>query len=300
VKNFSVLFRKLEEFSDQKLRIDFIINYFTVSTEEEITTATRFLSGNRPKKVIDISTLKSSIPKITSLPQWLVEESFVHSGDWAEVISLLIKPGEDRVNRSLSQWLGEIELFRNPGPKEKLEKVISALRSVSRDERYLLIKLFTGGTRLKLPTELLSHCRDYVSGVTINNDDNKLQKVNIKHRVTAVLLYVKFGRGIKIEYSFAAKTETGIVPFAKTESTGEADYDNEVLLFVKQNTIEKFGPVISIKPELVFELELGEIKRSSRHKCGLTVTSTRIIYLRHDLPNDQIVSLEHLHSLISE
>ncbi len=41
--------------------------------------------------------------------------------------------------------------------------------------------------------------------------------------------------------------------------------------FVRRNTLEKFGPVRTVKPELVFELAFEGIQRSSRHKSGIAV-----------------------------
>jgi hypothetical protein len=58
LKAFVTLFRKLEESTDQKVRKDILIDYFKVTTSEEITSTINFLSGTRPKRLIDMTTLK--------------------------------------------------------------------------------------------------------------------------------------------------------------------------------------------------------------------------------------------------
>ena len=52
--------------------------------------------------------------------------------------------------------------------------------------------------------------------------------------------------------------------------------------FIRKNTVERFGPVRTVKPELVFELGFEGIQRSSRHKSGIAVRFPRMLRIRHD------------------
>ncbi|MBK7868448.1 MAG: hypothetical protein IPJ75_16475 [Ignavibacteriales bacterium] len=299
MKAFATLFRKLEETTDQKVRMEVIVDYFRISTSEEIASAIDFISGHRPKRIVDLSTLKASIPQMTTLPQWLIEECHAHSGDWAEVVSLMIKSTKIEPDKSLPTWINKIERLRNLDSTKKMEGVLSALQSVSSDERYFLIKLFTGGTRLKIPLELLIKCHDIFSGTPQENLEDNPDKKVMRHKVVAVLLYVKYGRGTSTEYSFAVKKGDGLVTFTKITSDGEVEFDKEVSTFVKNNTIEKFGPVISVKPEMVFELEFEDVRFSSRHKCGISLVSPRIIRLLRGTSPVDVASIEYVSSLIS-
>jgi|GEM_PF-1356913 len=299
MKAFVTLFRNLEESADHKVRMNQIIDFFRVSTEEEITSAIDFLSGNRPKKLIDISTLKDAIQQMAFLPEWLVEESYSHSGDWAEVVSLLIKPVKIDTGKNLSSMIAGVEKLRGLGSTMKMEGVFSALQSVSTDERYFLIKLFTGGTRLKIPEEMLKNCRDITSGVPQEPGDGTLLERGSLNKVKAVLLYVKYGRGANTEYSFAVKKGDGLVTLTKITSDDEYNFGNEISSFVKNNTIEKFGPVISVKPEMVFEIGFDEVRLSPRHKCGVSLVSPKIIALLRGITPEEIGSIEYISSLIS-
>lgn len=51
---------------------------------------------------------------------------------------------------------------------------------------------------------------------------------------------------------------------------------------IKQTTVEKFGPVRSVKPQLVFELGFEAIQPSARHRSGWAVRFPRILRWRHD------------------
>jgi DNA ligase 1 len=122
--------------------------------------------------------------------------------------------------------------------------------------------------------------------------------------VLAVLLYARMEQGntspLFKEYTFALKHEGHLVPFAKTSS---GLTDEEILRiddFIRNNTLEKFGPVRTVKPELVFQLEFDSIQKSSRHKSGIVVHNPHIIFWHHDKKMDEIGSLNSLMALLNE
>jgi DNA ligase-1 len=72
------------------------------------------------------------------------------------------------------------------------------------------------------------------------------------------------------------------VPIAKAYS-GLTDAEIlEVDSFVRRHTLDKFGPVRVVAPELVFELHFEGIQISKRHKAGLAVRFPRMARWRHD------------------
>jgi DNA ligase-1 len=102
----------------------------------------------------------------------------------------------------------------------------------------------------------------------------------------AVLIYAQRGSGrrasLYTDYTFAAWQDGQLVPFAKAYSGLSDEEIREVDRFVRHNTIEKFGPVRSVKPELVFELAFEGIQVSTRHKSGIAVRFPRIARWRRD------------------
>ena len=106
------------------------------------------------------------------------------------------------------------------------------------------------------------------------------------YTIDAVLIYAQRGHGrrasLYTDYTFALWKEDQLVPFAKAYS-GLTDAEiRKVDSFVRKNTNDKFGPVRSVKPELVFELAFENIQRSTRHKSGIAVRFPRISRWRHD------------------
>jgi DNA ligase 1 len=120
--------------------------------------------------------------------------------------------------------------------------------------------------------------------------------------VDAVMIYAQKGHGRRAElftdYTFAVWKNDELVPFAKAYS-GLTDAEIlEVDRFVKQNTLEKFGPVRTVKPILVFEIGFEGINASSRHKSGIAVRFPRILNWRKDKKPEEADTLENLHSLL--
>ena len=63
--------------------------------------------------------------------------------------------------------------------------------------------------------------------------------------------------------------------------------------------LEKFGPVRTVKPELVFELAFEGIQRSTRHKSGIAVRFPRIARLRTDKPAAEADTLDGVKQLLT-
>ncbi|MEO7363750.1 MAG: ATP-dependent DNA ligase [Gemmatimonadaceae bacterium] len=121
--------------------------------------------------------------------------------------------------------------------------------------------------------------------------------------VDAVLVYAQSGSGrragLYTDYTFAVWDHGALVPFAKAYS-GLTDVEiREVDRFIRANTIEQFGPVRTVKPELVFELAFEGINLSKRHKSGVAVRFPRILRWRKDKPVAEADTLEIVRALLT-
>ena len=89
-----------------------------------------------------------------------------------------------------------------------------------------------------------------------------------------------------------------LVPFAKAYS-GLTDAEfREVDALIRRSTVDKFGPVRSVRPSLVFELGFEGINRSPRHKSGIAVRFPRMLRIRRDKPLREANTLADLEGLL--
>ena len=120
--------------------------------------------------------------------------------------------------------------------------------------------------------------------------------------IDAVLTYAQKGTGKRAnlftDYTFGVWHEDKLVTFAKAYS-GLTDAEiRKVDRFVRDNTLETFGPVRMVKPELVFEIGFENIQRSTRHKSGVAVRFPRILRQREDKTTEQADSLSSIHEML--
>jgi DNA ligase-1 len=91
-----------------------------------------------------------------------------------------------------------------------------------------------------------------------------------------------------------------LVPFTKAYSgLSDAEFA-EVDRVIRATTVEKFGPVRSVRPTLVFELGFEGIARSPRHKSGIALRFPRMLRLRPDKPLHEADTLATLQALLEQ
>ena len=122
--------------------------------------------------------------------------------------------------------------------------------------------------------------------------------------VDAVLTAAQRGSGkrasLYTDYTFSVWDEHDrLVPFAKAYS-GLTDAEiGRVDAWIRRHMVEKFGPVRTVTPELVFELAFEGIQRSTRHKSGIAVRFPRILRWREDKRPEDADRLEAIRGLIA-
>ena len=120
--------------------------------------------------------------------------------------------------------------------------------------------------------------------------------------IDAVMIYAQKGSGrrsnLYTDYTFAVRDGDQLVSFTKAYS-GLTDKEfAEVDYFVKRNSLEKFGPVRTVKPELVFEIAFEGIAASKRHKSGVALRFPRMNRWRKDKRPEEINTLDDLKKML--
>jgi DNA ligase-1 len=128
------------------------------------------------------------------------------------------------------------------------------------------------------------------------------------YAIDAVLLYAQRGHGrrasLYTDFTFAVWDEADgtrtLVPFAKAYSGLTDEEMRQVDAIVRKTTIEKFGPVRSVTPTLVFEIGFEGIQASPRHKSGIAVRFPRMLRWRTDKKIEDADTLDMLKGFLNE
>jgi DNA ligase-1 len=128
--------------------------------------------------------------------------------------------------------------------------------------------------------------------------------------IDAVLMYAQRGHGKRSsfysDYTFGVWTEgqdgkRALAPVGKAYFGFTDEELKEIDKYVRDNTVERFGPVRSVRAEphagLVFEVAFEGLQRSTRHKSGVAMRFPRISRIRWDKPAgeaDELATLERM------
>jgi DNA ligase-1 len=118
-----------------------------------------------------------------------------------------------------------------------------------------------------------------------------------------VLIYAEPGRGrranLLTDYTFAVRDGDTFVPVAKAYSGLSDSEIARVDRWIRQNTLERFGPVRAVRPQLVFEIAFEGIAASTRHKSGVAVRFPRIARWRADKPAEEANTIQDLRDILA-
>ena len=121
--------------------------------------------------------------------------------------------------------------------------------------------------------------------------------------VDAVMIYAQAGHGrratLYTDFTFALRDGDDLVPFAKAYSGLTDDEFRQITDWVRRHTLERFGPVRRVVPDLVFEIAFEGIQASPRHKSGIALRFPRMLRWRQDKPVAEIDTIQTLRALLA-
>lgn len=127
------------------------------------------------------------------------------------------------------------------------------------------------------------------------------------HVIDAVLMYAQRGHGKRSgfysDYTFGVWTDEGaLTPVGKAYFGFTDEELKQIDKFVRDHTVERFGPVRSVRAErdfgLVLEIAFEGLQRSTRHKSGVAMRFPRVSRIRWDKPAREADTLETVLDLL--
>lgn len=155
MKHFAELINALESTNKTNAKIDAIIDYLERAPDEDKVWFVALFTGKRPKRNVNTNYMKEWALEITRLPFWLFQESYSSVGDLGETISLILPPPEEKIDRSLSDWMNEIINLKNKTDQEKKQFVLNSWNGLDYTERLIFNKLLGGSFRIGVSDKTL-------------------------------------------------------------------------------------------------------------------------------------------------
>jgi DNA ligase 1 len=117
-----------------------------------------------------------------------------------------------------------------------------------------------------------------------------------------VLMYAQRGHGKRSsfysDYTFGAWRDGELVPVGKAYSGFTDEELRRLDRWVRNHTVQRWGPVREVAPEIVLEIAFDSVHRSTRHKSGLAMRFPRIHRIRWDKPAREADRIEALEKLV--
>jgi DNA ligase-1 len=117
-----------------------------------------------------------------------------------------------------------------------------------------------------------------------------------------VLMYAQRGHGKRSsfysDYTFGTWRGSELVPVGKAYSGFTDEELRRLDRWVRNNTVQRWGPVREVTPEVVLEIAFDSVHRSTRHKSGVAMRFPRIHRIRWDKPVREADTLEALEKLL--
>lgn len=123
------------------------------------------------------------------------------------------------------------------------------------------------------------------------------------HLLDAVLMYAQRGHGKRSsyysDYTFGLWGPEGqLLPIGKAYFGFTDDELKQLDRWIRNNRLQRFGPVQEVEKELVFEVAFDSAQTSTRHKSGYALRFPRIHRIRWDKPAVEANRLEDLAQLV--
>ncbi|WP_026897225.1 ATP-dependent DNA ligase [Daejeonella oryzae] len=162
---FAQLFSSLDETNKTTQKVQILKEYFvSVADEDKIQTLALF-TGRKPKRQINSTLVKNWAMEMAGIPAWLFEESYQVVGDLGETIALLLPQAIETQDKSLSDWIAEINALSPLSEAEKKAWLISAWQSMDQQERFVFNKILTGSFRVGVSQSLIIKALSEISGL---------------------------------------------------------------------------------------------------------------------------------------
>jgi DNA ligase-1 len=166
MKAFADLYATLDETTRTGDKVAAMAQYLAIAPPADAAWAVYFLSGRKPRQAVPSRRLRLWAWELAGVPDWLFDECYLHVGDAAETIALLLPPAAAASDRALAGWVENHLLPLRPLPEDRQKAdVLAAWTALNARQRFVWNKLITGEFRVGVSQLLVIRALAQVSGL---------------------------------------------------------------------------------------------------------------------------------------
>ena len=154
MRAFAELFAELES-QKNKGKVAALVRFFEQAEPEDAAWALHLLNEGKSPARISGARLREAVSASTSLPLWLIEESYAMVGDLAETCALLLR-SSGQTDRPLHHWIAVLAELKALPTDEQTDKIVELWQTIPQSQLFVFNKLMTGGFRVGVARGLLS------------------------------------------------------------------------------------------------------------------------------------------------
>lgn len=156
MKRFTELFTAIDQTTKTNAKVAAIVSYLADSDDRNSLYAIALLIGNRPRRPVKTTDLKTWAANAADIPNWLFDESYHIVGDLAEAIALVLPPRADSGHALTLPDVIDEQASLSTQPDEKKKEIITGYWArLDKDERFVFTKLITGNFRMGVSRQLV-------------------------------------------------------------------------------------------------------------------------------------------------
>ncbi|HEY9778480.1 MAG TPA: ATP-dependent DNA ligase [Planktothrix sp.] len=166
MKLFTDLYTSLDETTKTNEKIAAMRAYFEAAPAADAAWAVFFLTGRKPKQIIQAPKLAAWASETAGVPFWMFDESYDAVGDLAETMALLLPFGSTVTTRSLALWVEETLLpLRAVSEDVQRQVMVDSWQQMNDAQRFIWNKLITGAFRVGVSQQLVIRALSAYCGV---------------------------------------------------------------------------------------------------------------------------------------
>ncbi len=142
---FVQLFEAIDATTKTNEKIAALVRYFSAVSPEDAAWAIYLLSGQKLKQIVPTKLLRKWAAEEANIPTWLFDESYHSVGDLAETIALIVPPGNEEEELSLTAWIRDrLQPVRTMSEDAQRQAMTTIWQQTPVKMRLVLMKLLTG------------------------------------------------------------------------------------------------------------------------------------------------------------